>query len=329
MLASTESMDPRSPLDPSAAIQSSSSSLVCRCCGSENVTCRGEKRGRFIARDFRFYVCEECSFQFVEPVTDFTIYNDAYYAGKGPDPSVDYEQEFQNYAATPRVFEFQDLFALAKDHLRKLPQAAPETVAWLDFGCGAGGLLKYARDHAGDLVGRDRRIRLVGHDVGSYAGRLRAEGFEVLDQEELKSAGSEFDIVSCIEVLEHLPSPRAVIELLARLLKPSGLLLLTTGNMHCPLAKLQGLQFSYCVPEIHVSLSNPGLLAALYRQAGLKPVYMKYHGVIRFRILKSLTHGTARRLSALAHFPFIIRLADLAYGTSAMPCAIKPRNGID
>lgn len=329
MLASTESMDPRSPLDPSAAIQSSSYSLVCRCCGSENLTCRGEKRGRFIARDFRFYVCEECSFQFVEPVTDFTIYNDAYYAGKGPDPSVDYEQEFQNYAATPRVFEFQDLFALAKDHLRKLPQAAPETVAWLDFGCGAGGLLKYARDHAGDLVGRDRRIRLVGHDVGSYAGRLRAEGFEVLDQEELKSAGSEFDIVSCIEVLEHLPSPRAVIELLARLLKPSGLLLLTTGNMHCPLAKLQGLQFSYCVPEIHVSLSNPGLLAALYRQAGLKPVYMKYHGVIRFRILKSLTHGTARRLSALAHFPFIIRLADLAYGTSAMPCAIKPRNGID
>jgi SAM-dependent methyltransferase len=329
MLASTESMDPRSPLDPSAAIRSSSSSLVCRCCGSENVTCRGEKRGSFIARDFRFYVCEECSFQFVEPVTDFAIYDDAYYAGKGPDPSVDYEQEFQNYAATPRVFEFQDLFALAKDHLRKVPQTAPETVAWLDFGCGAGGLLKYTRDRANDLVGRDCRIRLVGHDVGSYAGRLRAEGFEVLDLEELKSAGSEFDIVSCIEVLEHLPHPRVVIDLLARLLKPGGLLLLTTGNMHCPLAKLQGLQFSYCVPEIHVSLSNPGLLAALYRQAGLKPVYMKYDGVIRFRILKSLTHGTARRLSALAHFPFIIRLADLAYGTSAMPCAIKPRNGID
>jgi SAM-dependent methyltransferase len=328
MLASAESMDPRSPLDPSAAIQSSSSSLICRCCGSENVTRRGEKRGRFIARDFRFYVCEECSFQFVEPITDFAIYDDAYYAGKGPDPSVDYEQEFQDYAASPRVFEFQDLFALAKDHLRKLPQVAPETAAWLDFGCGAGGLLKYTRDRAGDLVGRDCGIRLVGHDVGSYAGRLRAEGFEVLDLEELKSAGSEFDIVSCIEVLEHLPSPRPVIELLARLLKPSGLLLLTTGNMHCPLAKLQGLQFSYCVPEIHVSLSNPGLLAALYRQAGLKPVYMKYDGVIRFRILKSLTHGTARRLSALAHFPLIIRLADLAYGTSAMPCAVKPRNGI-
>ncbi len=322
-------MDPRSPLDPSAAIQSSSSSLVCRCCGSENITLRGEKRGRFIARDFRFYVCEECSFQFVEPVTDFAIYDDVYYAGKGPDPSVDYEQEFQNYAASPRVFEFQDLLALAKDHLRKLPQAAPETVAWLDFGCGAGGLLKYTRDRAGDLVGRDCRIRLVGHDVGSYAGRLRAGGFEVLDLEELKSAGSEFDIVSCIEVLEHLPSPRPVIELLARLLKPSGLLLLTTGNMHCPLAKLQGLQFSYCVPEIHVSLSNPGLLAALYRQAGLNPVYMKYDGLIRFRILKSLTHGAARRLSALAHFRFIIRLADLAYGTSAMPCAIKPRNGMD
>jgi SAM-dependent methyltransferase len=329
MLASAQSMDPRSPLDSSAATQCSSSTLVCRCCGSENISSRGEKRGRFIACDFHFYVCEECSFQFVEPITDFAIYDDTYYAGIGPDPSVNYEKEFQDYAGTPRVFEFQDLFALAKSHLGKLPEAAPETVAWLDFGCGAGGLLKYIRDRAGDLVGRDRRIRIVGHDIGSYAGRLRAEGFQVLDLEQLQSADNEFDIVSCIEVLEHLPSPRPVIELLARLLKPNGLLLLTTGNMHCPVAKLQGLQFSYCVPEIHVSLSNPRLLAALYRQAGLKPFYVKYDGVIRFRILKSLAHGTARRLSALAHFPFIIRLADLAYGTSAMPCAIKPRNGID
>jgi len=62
-----------------------------------------------------------------------------------------------------------------------------------------------------------------------------------------------FDVISCIEVIEHIPEPRPTLELLARLLAPDGLLLLSTGNLRSPLARALGIAFPYCVPEIHVS----------------------------------------------------------------------------
>src|ERR1700756_3593472 len=91
--------------------------LRCRVCASTELEKRGAKRGRFIDAEFSFYQCCECRFLFVEPVTDFAIYNDAYYAGKGPEPLVNYEDEYSNYAATARRFEFQNLIDFAEKHL--------------------------------------------------------------------------------------------------------------------------------------------------------------------------------------------------------------------
>src|ERR1043166_5029160 len=250
----------------------------CRICDSFSLERKGAKRGAFVDAEFSFYQCRECGFLFVEPVTDFGIYNDAYYAGQGPDPLVNYHEEYTNYRSTARRFEFGNLVRFAQEHLQRLPLADRSrlnSITWLDFGCGAGGLLKYLRD-LGQLESGGLRIPLhpAGHDVGSYSERLKKEdGFEILSWDELRTTCAErFDIISCIEVIEHIPHPRAVVELLASCLKPGGLLILTTGNLDCPLARRQGIHFSYCTPEIHVSLFNPSLLSPLYPEAGLPPL---------------------------------------------------------
>jgi SAM-dependent methyltransferase len=200
-------------------------------------------------------------------------------------------------------------------------------VTWLDFGCGAGGLLKYLRD-LGELECHDVRVPVhpVGHDVGSYSERLKHDDdFEILSWEQLdRDCVARFDIISCIEVIEHIPYPRAVIELLARSLKPDGLLILTTGNLDCPLAKLQGINFTYCIPEIHVSLFNPSLLSRLYREVGLTPVLMRHDETIKFRFLKNLALIPFGKLLAwLAFFAPARRFADYLFGVSRMPFAIK------
>jgi len=41
---------------------------------------------------------------------------------------------------------------------------------------------------------------------------------------------TRFDIVTCLELLEHVPDPASVIDAAARLLKPGGLLFLSTIN---------------------------------------------------------------------------------------------------
>jgi SAM-dependent methyltransferase len=310
----------------------------CRCCDSREIAWLGRKRGGFIAREFDFYRCSDCGWRFVEPFSGFEIYNDAYYRGQGPDPYVNYAAEYNDWRTTDRGLEFADLTQIAAAYFaREGPRAAPapssllpppnppRPIAWLDFGCGAGGLLKFLRERR-ELAGRP--LELTGHDVGSYADLLRdTDGFRILDLPALhREPEASFDAISMIEVLEHLPDPVAPLALASRLLKPGGLLLLTTGNLDSPVARRRGIQYRYCAPEIHVSLFDPRCLARLYRRVGLEPHSVRYHGAVAFKAVKTLRHHPA--LQAIARcavrFPPFVGLIDWAYGVSAMPCAIKP-----
>ncbi len=297
----------------------------CRACGSPRVALRGRKQGEFIRQEYSFYACADCRFMAVEPFSGFAIYDAAYYRGEGPDSLVNYENEYRNWRATHRRHEFHDLARLAEDFLRQRAPAERGPVHWLDFGCGAGGLLKYLRER-GRIA--QRPVEITGHDVGAYAELLRdQDGFRILDFQQISAAPSDqYDVITMIEVIEHLPEPAEAIALVARLLKPGGLLLLTTGNLEAPIPRRGGIHHRYCIPEIHVSLFNPTALTRVYRAAGLEPISVRYRGAIRFKVLRALPQsGAVLRLTNLAlGLPPLRWMIDAAYGVSAMPCATKP-----
>jgi len=301
--------------------------VACRCCGSSRVTLRGSKRGEFLRRDFDFWHCLACDYLFVDPFPGYGVYDEAYYRGRGADPYVDYESEYRDYRATDRLAEFDDLWRVASGFIEGNIPAGP--LEWLDFGCGAGGLLKFLRDK-GELRGGDRRwpLRLTGHDSGTYADRLaRDDGFRMLGSAELASEPeARFDVISLVEVVEHIEFPDPVFSLAAGLLKPGGLLLLTTGNIASPVAKAKGLAYAYMLPEIHVGYFTPRALGILYARHGLLPVHFRYDGTVRFKVIKTLrTPGRQRLARLMLRVPFAVRLVDLLFGTSGMPCARKPR----
>ena len=301
----------------------------CRVCGSFNIAWWGTKRGRqFVDREFTFWRCGDCDVRFVEPVTGPEIYDEAYYQGRGVDPLVDYVAEYADYRRTPRIDEFEGLADLAERHLLSQPDAGTETLRWMDFGCGAGGLLKYLRDR-GSLGAADckRRVDVSGFDVGEYAERLRADGLPVHTVEALRRIpDSSFDVVSLIEVVEHLDRPMDVLADAARWLKPGGLLILTTGNLASPLARWQGIQFGYCIPEIHVTLWTPRALETAYLRVGLVPFRTQVFGSLRFKIRKNLGRFPILNMIAPVWLsPPALRGLDRLFGASAMPMAIKPR----
>ena len=115
-----------------------------------------------------------------------------------------------------------------------------------------------------------------------------------------------------------------MIELLSKLLAKNGLLLLTTGNLHSPLAWVLGLGFPYCVPEIHVSYFNPELLSKIYVTNGLVPVRVRFSENLRFKFLKNLPKSLSKRFAdRLSASRILLGALDWFYGVSDMPCATK------
>jgi len=300
-------------------------STRCPCCDGGAWVPLGRKRGRHIVQDYEYLRCSVCGFTRVEPFAGYGIYDEAYYEGSGADPYVNYAEEYRDHGRTDRRFEFEDCARIATGPFKE--RDAGREIAWLDFGCGAGGLLKYLRARHGlEVAGGRCPLRLAGHDVGSYAERLKREdGFAILDGTGLAELpDASFDVISLIEVIEHVPRPGGVIALCARLLRPGGLLLLTTGNFDCPVARRQGIRYRYCIPEIHVSLFGPRSLEALYRQHGLEPVAVRYDRAVEFKALKSVSSRWRPLPRLVLRLPGIAGWVDRAYGVPQMPCASRP-----
>ena len=103
----------------------------------------------------------------------------------------------------------------------------------LDLGCGAG----YGTEIILDLADPDAVSEVVGVDISMesirYAramyGYLKAH-FAVADirDPELPERYGLFDTIICFETIEHLQEDEAVIRNIARMLKPDGLLIIST-----------------------------------------------------------------------------------------------------
>lgn len=103
----------------------------------------------------------------------------------------------------------------------------------LDVGCG-GGILAYSMAQMGaDVLGVDLGDANIG------AAQLHNQKMHTTDKLDFRCVSVEslagemagsFDIVTCMEMLEHVPDPYAIIKACFDLLKADGLLVLSTIN---------------------------------------------------------------------------------------------------
>jgi SAM-dependent methyltransferase len=258
----------------------------CRVCAADGIRRVGAVTGRYAGRDFELTRCAGCGFASIaDPWTDFAqIYDERYYAGEGADPLVDYEFELSHPDKTVRAYEWRGIASVVEQLIGPLAG-----VRWLDFGCGNGGLIRHLRAHTG--------AGAVGVEDGSIATAARAAGIPVLGREQLQEGS--FDVVTAIEVLEHVLDPVAELRAIRALLRPGGLLFLTTGNA-APFAERLA-EWPYIVPEIHISFFEPRTLELALHESGFRPAPLGacrgFDQILKFKVLKNLRVRRRNRLT--------------------------------
>jgi SAM-dependent methyltransferase len=284
----------------------------CPICGSHTADL-ATVRSDFSQIDFLFRRCENCGLVFVaNPNENFaSLYDAAYYRGDGADSFVNYLDEMGD-PNTIRAYEWRGITRAVETLCDR------RAVRWLDFGCGLGGLVRYARSHGFPNV--------YGYDQGWGADWAEQHDIELLNELQLSEQAGTFDVVTAIEVVEHIPGPLDTMRQIASLLRPGGVLFLTTGNA-AP-HRESFTSWKYVHPDIHVAYFEPRTLGEAYRRAGLEPLaagFLPGHeDIIRYKILRTL-HGTARNpLERAVPWRIASRLADWRYKLSEQPQARKP-----
>jgi SAM-dependent methyltransferase len=163
------------------------------------------------------------------------------------------------------------------------------------------------------------------HIVGFEDGWIRNKAIDLkismIDREQLDSRVHSFDIVTAIEVLEHVVEPLEVLKKIHRLLKPGGLFFYTTGNAQPLRTRL--LSWKYLVPEIHVSFFEPETLAYALTRAGFYPEFKGFlpgfTNIIRFKVLKNLHIRRPSLLEQVLPWRVLARIVDLRFKITAHP----------
>ena len=225
--------------------------MICRICTND----QGLKTLR--VRRAQYVQCPMCHCIFVDPY-----------------PGSELNQVFQGLETVERLEKeeakrlryFDRRLARLEQRLGKSYRGA----RMLEIGCGAGILLQEAWRHGwyADAVELSTELAAVARGNNPEAQIITG------DIQTLEPAGTPYDVVLSLDVLEHVLEPMAMIENCREFLKPGGLLLLQTPNTRSLRGRIQAAKWDMLDPDQHLNLFSPDALRVLLTTVGFEILEM-------------------------------------------------------
>jgi len=130
-------------------------------------------------------------------------------------------------------------------------------------------------------------VHIVGIDVSAEALAQNAtihEGIQA-NLETFDLGDSEYDLIVCWDVLEHLAQPTNVVTKFLRAIKPGGLILLALRKV----LLLRGLIAKYTPPSLHLLVPPAHLRPESLHRSGLRgvPLLLLLHPIVPFGLTTS------------------------------------------
>ncbi len=101
----------------------------------------------------------------------------------------------------------------------------------LDIGCGGGILTEAIAREGAEVTGIDQGEKVIKiAKLHSLESQLDIDYQQINIENFIKKNKHKFDVITCLEMLEHVPDPASVIKACSQILKPDGKLFLSTIN---------------------------------------------------------------------------------------------------
>jgi methionine biosynthesis protein MetW len=196
---------------------------------------------------------------------------------------------------------FQPLGSTPAPLARLFRRHLPPGCSCLDVGCGDGGTSGiWLGEHGYDYTGVD--VSPTAIELARGRG-LTARVID--DAAALPFPDADFETVVCIEVLEHLFDPQAAVREMLRVLKPGGILLVTTPNIAywrrrldllCGRWNPYGDELAVEQPwrDPHIRFFTTRSLAGMLRQSGCEQVAVGGHAGAGLQHLPAIGHHLSR-----------------------------------
>ena len=231
----------------------------CDLCGADNYKLLFEKEG------FQHVCCRDCGLVYVNP-------------------KLKLHEEFQIVSGTGSMGEDHlssaQIMRICKElskfgNYRKLNRI-------LEIGAGKGWFLSIAK-----LVGWDTWAVEINLDAIESLNRKGIKNIITNSAEDFNVASESFDAVRIWDVIEHLESPRRLLEKAYNSLRGGGLLRLSTTNFNSLSRMVNGTDWVYLNGADHIVLFNPTTMGKLLKSVGFQRISIRTRS---FNLRKKLYH---------------------------------------
>jgi 2-polyprenyl-3-methyl-5-hydroxy-6-metoxy-1,4-benzoquinol methylase len=214
----------------------------------------------------RYVKCRNCHLVYMNPLEKVSKTNEYYRKARN--------------ARAPTVRD--SWLRTAQSQLRVIQKHSGGTDL-LDIGCAQGFFLFSASKAGYTAKGVEMSAEAVAYARDEF-------GLDVEDKpfEEVRLAESHFDVVTLWQVLEHVPYPLMMLKEVNRILKPGGLVVVSTPNIEGIPSKILGRNW-WDIKRLHINQFATKTLAHVLRNAGFRSISLvSFRGFVSLSILLTM-----------------------------------------
>jgi 2-polyprenyl-3-methyl-5-hydroxy-6-metoxy-1,4-benzoquinol methylase len=238
--------------------------------------CKAPLRILFNKNNYEVYHCDQCELEqtdLKQSYDEFLVkqYSKEYFTG---DESKNAYTDYKN--SKPLIVKNM------QKYLTEIKKIKPEGKL-LDIGCALGFFVEMANKAGFDSYGIDPSEYAIDEAKLTLGNKVQKGTLNTVDFKE-----ETFDVITMLDVFEHLNDPEKELHSIYRLLKKDGLLLIATGDTGSLLPKIMGRKWTFYNPPQHLFFFNQKNIGQMLDQAHFKPV--KWFRIGKWLNLKYILH---------------------------------------